>query len=423
MSVGGLQGQDESRGVRAAEARAALGARHLSQDRRLRGVAEDPGREAAARADHRRGEGIGPARPRRRGISHRHEVELHAAQLAGAEISRLQLGRERARHLPRSRHPALQPAFAHRRAGDRRLRHERHRRLQLHPRRVPRRARAALRGGAARKPTPPGCSARTSRAPASISTSTRSSAPAPTSAAKKPRCSIRSKASRASRASSRRFPRTSACTARRPRSTTRRASRRCPRSCARVRSGSRGSGPPNSGGTVIFSVSGHVDKPGNFEVPLGIPFADLLEIAGGMQGGRKLKAVIPGGSSVPVVPGDTMMKANMDYDSLRAAGSCHRFRGRHRHGRDHLHGARARAHLALLHVRVLRPVHAVPRRHRLDEPPAQARARRAGASRRAGPAASTWRTASKATPSARSAMPRRGRCRASSSISATSSNT
>ena len=80
-------------------------------------------------------------------------------------------------------------------------------------------------------------------------------------------------------------------------------------------------GPKNSGGTVIFSVSGHVDKPGNFEVPLGIPFADLLELAGGIWKGRKLKAVIPGGSSVPVVPGEIMLKTNMDYDSLKAAGS------------------------------------------------------------------------------------------------------
>jgi NADH-quinone oxidoreductase subunit F len=80
-------------------------------------------------------------------------------------------------------------------------------------------------------------------------------------------------------------------------------------------------GPKNSGGTVIFSVSGHVAKPGNFEVPLGIPFKDLLELAGGMRAGRALKAVIPGGSSVPVVPGATMLKTNMDYDSMRAAGS------------------------------------------------------------------------------------------------------
>jgi NADH-quinone oxidoreductase subunit F len=82
-----------------------------------------------------------------------------------------------------------------------------------------------------------------------------------------------------------------------------------------------GLGPPNSGGTVIFSVSGHVAKPGNFEVPLGIPFAELLALAGGVWQGRKLKAVIPGGSSVPVVKAEVMMSANMDYDSLKKAGS------------------------------------------------------------------------------------------------------
>jgi len=80
-------------------------------------------------------------------------------------------------------------------------------------------------------------------------------------------------------------------------------------------------GPVNSGGTNIFSVSGHVSRAGNFEVPLGIPFTDLLAMAGGMLGGRRLKAVIPGGSSVPVVPGETMLRTNMDYDSLKAAGS------------------------------------------------------------------------------------------------------
>ncbi|HEX5649680.1 MAG TPA: NADH-ubiquinone oxidoreductase-F iron-sulfur binding region domain-containing protein, partial [Steroidobacteraceae bacterium] len=82
-----------------------------------------------------------------------------------------------------------------------------------------------------------------------------------------------------------------------------------------------GLGPQNSGGTVIFSVSGHVNKPGNFELPMGIPFAELLEISGGVRNGNKLKAVIPGGSSVPVVPGDVMLGANMDYDSLKKAGS------------------------------------------------------------------------------------------------------
>ncbi|MBS0398635.1 MAG: NADH-quinone oxidoreductase subunit NuoF [Proteobacteria bacterium] len=82
-----------------------------------------------------------------------------------------------------------------------------------------------------------------------------------------------------------------------------------------------GLGPPNSGGTVIFSVSGHVARPGNFELPLGIPFKELLALAGGVWKGRKLKAVIPGGSSVPVVPAATILEANMDYDSMRKAGS------------------------------------------------------------------------------------------------------
>ncbi|MBI5612765.1 MAG: NADH-quinone oxidoreductase subunit NuoF [Gammaproteobacteria bacterium] len=80
-------------------------------------------------------------------------------------------------------------------------------------------------------------------------------------------------------------------------------------------------GLPNNGGSKLFSISGHVERPGNYEVPLGTPFATLLEMAGGMQGGRKLKAVIPGGSSVPVVRGETMMGVNMDYDSLIKAGS------------------------------------------------------------------------------------------------------
>ncbi len=80
-------------------------------------------------------------------------------------------------------------------------------------------------------------------------------------------------------------------------------------------------GKPNNGGTKIFSLSGHVEKPGNFEVPLGTSFKTLLEMAGGMKAGRKLKGVIPGGSSMPVLPGDVMMDLDMDYDSLVKAGS------------------------------------------------------------------------------------------------------
>ncbi|MDA0225781.1 MAG: NADH-quinone oxidoreductase subunit NuoF, partial [Proteobacteria bacterium] len=80
-------------------------------------------------------------------------------------------------------------------------------------------------------------------------------------------------------------------------------------------------GRPNNGGTKLFSVTGHVNRPGNYEVKLGTPFAALLEMAGGMRGGRKLKAVIPGGSSMPVLPADVMMATDMDYDSIAKAGS------------------------------------------------------------------------------------------------------
>ena len=80
-------------------------------------------------------------------------------------------------------------------------------------------------------------------------------------------------------------------------------------------------GKPNNGGTKLFSVSGHVNRPGNYEVKLGTPFATLLEMAGGMRGGRKLKAVIPGGSSAPVLPAHIMMQTDLDYDSIAKAGS------------------------------------------------------------------------------------------------------
>jgi len=80
-------------------------------------------------------------------------------------------------------------------------------------------------------------------------------------------------------------------------------------------------GVVNSGGVKLFSVSGHVNNPGNFEVPMGTPFKTLLAMAGGVRGGRKLKAVIPGGSSMPVLPGEIMMDLNMDFDSIAKAGS------------------------------------------------------------------------------------------------------
>ena len=80
-------------------------------------------------------------------------------------------------------------------------------------------------------------------------------------------------------------------------------------------------GKPNNGGTKIYSVSGDVELPGNYEVPMGTPFSKLLEIAGGVRSGRQLKAVIPGGSSSPILPADVMMNCTMDYDSISKAGS------------------------------------------------------------------------------------------------------
>ena len=80
-------------------------------------------------------------------------------------------------------------------------------------------------------------------------------------------------------------------------------------------------GKPNNGGTKIFSIVGDVNSPGNYEIPLGTPFSKLLELAGGVRTGRQLKAVIPGGSSAPVLPGKTMMDITMDYDAIAKAGS------------------------------------------------------------------------------------------------------
>ena len=80
-------------------------------------------------------------------------------------------------------------------------------------------------------------------------------------------------------------------------------------------------GKPNNGGTKIFSMVGDVERPGNYEVSMGTSFAALLEMAGGVRGGRKLKAVIPGGSSAPVLPAQVMMDCTMDYDSIAKAGS------------------------------------------------------------------------------------------------------
>ncbi len=80
-------------------------------------------------------------------------------------------------------------------------------------------------------------------------------------------------------------------------------------------------GPEKSPGTKIFTVSGHVEKPGPYELPMGTPLREIIyEHAGGIKGGRKLKAVIPGGASTPVLTPDEI-DVKMDFDSVAAVGS------------------------------------------------------------------------------------------------------
>lgn len=81
-------------------------------------------------------------------------------------------------------------------------------------------------------------------------------------------------------------------------------------------------GTEKSAGTKLFSVSGNVMKPGNIEVPLGTPLKDIIfDYCGGLKPGRKLKAVIPGGSSAPVLTADEALRATMDYENLAQMGS------------------------------------------------------------------------------------------------------
>lgn len=81
-------------------------------------------------------------------------------------------------------------------------------------------------------------------------------------------------------------------------------------------------GTEKSAGTKLFAVSGNVMRPGTYEVPLGYPLKDLINnICGGLKPGRKLKAVIPGGSSAPVLTADEALRATMDYECLAQMGS------------------------------------------------------------------------------------------------------
>jgi NADH-quinone oxidoreductase subunit F len=84
----------------------------------------------------------------------------------------------------------------------------------------------------------------------------------------------------------------------------------------------RSMGTEKSTGTKIVSVSGHVKKPGNYEIEMGTSCEELVyDICGGIRGDHDLKAAIPGGSSMPMLPKDVLMKTNYDFESLQASGS------------------------------------------------------------------------------------------------------
>jgi NADH-quinone oxidoreductase subunit F len=81
-------------------------------------------------------------------------------------------------------------------------------------------------------------------------------------------------------------------------------------------------GTEKSPGTLLFAMSGHVEKPGVYEAPFGTPMIDYInEIGGGVKNGRKLKAVIPGGASTPVLTAEEVEKATLDYECLKSMGS------------------------------------------------------------------------------------------------------
>ena len=124
--------------------------------------------------------------------------------------------------------------------------------------------------------------------------------------------------------------------------------------------------PPDSSGTRVFSLSGNVVNGGNYELPMGVTLRELIyDVGGGIPDGRQLKAVIPGGSSVPVLTAD-QIDVPLDADLDGRGGLDARLRRDHRHRRPLLHGAARPAGRAVLHARELRQVHAVPRGHALD---------------------------------------------------------
>ena len=175
-------------------------------------------------------------------------------------------------------------------------------------------------------------------------------------------------------------------------------------------------GKPNNGGTKLFSVSGHVNRRATTKFRWYAVRDPARNDVRGMRGGRKLKAVIPGGSSAHrSLPGDVMMECTMDYDSISKAVDA-RFRGGHRDGRNRLHGQGAGASVLLL-TKSPAAMHALPRRYGLDVQGCASHREWSGQARRSGSAEQRTRQSLPVARFVRSAMRQPSRSRASSSIS------
>ena len=141
-------------------------------------------------------------------------------------------------------------------------------------------------------------------------------------------------------------------------------------------------GPEKNGGPKLYCVSGHVKKPGVYEASMNTTLKELIfDRAGGIRDGHQLKAVIPGGSSVPILLPD-QLDIPASFDAVVEGGLDARLGRHHRHGRDDVHGVGGDEPDALLQARVVRQVHAVPRRRRLaPQDPHADRERRRGDAR------------------------------------------
>ena len=180
-------------------------------------------------------------------------------------------------------------------------------------------------------------------------------------------------------------------------------------------------GTEKSKGFGIFSLSGHVTTPGQYEAPLGITLRELIDLAGGMREGHQLKFWTPGGSSTPLLTAEHL-DLPLDFEGMAGAGTMLGTRAHPALRRDHLRGARRAALDRVLQARVLRQVHPVPRGHVVAG--ADPRRARAGPGQRVRPrpAARPVRQHPRAAPSARSATAPPARSPARSSTSATSTS-